>query len=400
MRADKPGGTILIGFGESLSAPEVAWDLLDHGFQVSAFIRRGCSPPLRRIKTVKLVEVTAPEADAWEAVDQIGHAIQDAGARTMLPLDDASVWLCDKVSQRVSVPVAGPTGETARLALDKRLQLGMAQSAGFNVPDTDYIGEGREIPLIGRLPVVIKPAAAISETEGRLHRGPIFFCREREDLQSAARRCDFDGHMIVQPLLNGTGEGIFGIHGPGGVTNWSAHRRIRMMNPLGSGSSACRSLAVTDQPIRPAARMLDEVNWPGMFMIELLRDSSDQLWFMELNGRSWGSMALAIRQGLHYPAWAVMQALDPSCAPPETPAMSPVVCRHLGREIVHVLSVLKGKKEHKLIPGHSRMRTVREVCRYSRDDEWYNWRKGSSLLFWEDTVKTVLGKVLSRRGSN
>lgn len=391
---------ILIGFGEALSAPEVAWDLLDHGFKVTAFIRRGCSPPLRRIKEIKLIEVTPPEKDAWETVDQVKRAIEDTGAKTILPLDDTTVWLFDKVSNRIRIPVAGATGETARLALDKRVQLDTARDAGFNIPKTEYIDEGHEFLKIKQLPVVIKPAAAIAEINGKLVKGPIFFCIEKEDLKRAANKFNYDGPMIVQPVLKGIGEGIFGLNGPDGVNNWSAHRRIRMMNPLGSGSSACQYLGITDQPIQAAERMLKKINWPGMFMIELLRDSSDQLWFMELNGRSWGSMALAIRMGLNYPTWTVMQTLDPSFKPPDTSFGNPVVCRHLGREIIHVLAVLKGKKTYKLMPNYSRMRTILEVCRYNRNEEWYNWRSDNSALFWEDTIKTVLEKVFSRWGSN
>jgi len=399
MDREKNGDRVLIGFGEALSAPEVAWDLLGHGFQVSAFIRRGCSPPLRRIKEIKLLEVTAPEHDARETVDQIKQVIDETGADTILPLDDATIWLFDRVKDRIGIPVAGATGENARLALDKRFQLDKAREAGFRIPKTEYIQGGREIARIEQLPVVVKPAAAITETDGKLHKGPIFFCIEKEDLRNAARVCTYDGPMIVQPILEGTGEGLFGLHGPGGVKNWSAHRRIRMMNPLGSGSSACRSLEISDQPVHPAERMLKESQWPGMFMIELLRDPDGRLWFMELNGRSWGSMALAIRLGLHYPAWTVMQTLDPSFIPPEIPARSSIVCRHLGREIIHLLTVLKGKRAYRLIPGHSRMRTIFEVCRYNRNETWYNLRPENPLLFWEDTVKTVMGKVLSRPGS-
>jgi len=393
-------GMILIGFGESLSAPEVAWDLLDHGFMVAAFIRRGISPPLRRIKGIKLVEVTPPEKDAWETVDQIQQAIADIGAETILPLDDTSVWLCDKLSNRITIPVAGATGETALLALDKRVQLDAARDAGFNISETQYINAGHEILNIKQLPVVIKPAAAIAEINGKLLKGPFFFCIEAEDLKRAANNCNYDGPMIVQPVLKGCGEGIFGLNSSDGVKNWTAHRRIRMMNPLGSGSSACQSLEITDQPTLPAERMLKKINWPGMFMIELLRDSSNQMWFMELNGRSWGSMALAIRLGLHYPAWTVMQTLDPSFKPPHALPRYPVVCRHLGREIIHVLAVLKGRKAYKLVPNYSRIRTLLEVCRFNQNEEWYNLRADNSALFWEDTIKTVSGKVFSLWGSS
>lgn len=389
---------ILIGFGESLSAPEVAWDLLDHGFQVMAFCRRGSSPPLRRIKEIRLVKVTPPERDAWETVEQIRKVSELFGARILLPLDDASVWLCDRVSTNHDILVAGATGHNARLALNKQDQLEAAREAGFNIPETVYITEKQDILKINQLPTVIKPAAAISEIKGKLRKGPIIFCIEKDDLTRAAKECDYDGLMMAQPFFVGIGEGIFGLNGPEGVKNWSAHRRIRTVNPLGSGSSTCESLEISDQPVGPAEKMLKKTNWPGMFMIELLRDPASRLWFMELNGRSWGSMALAVRLGLHYPAWTVMQTLDPSFTPPDPPPWNSIVCRHLGREIIHVLAVLKGKKTYKLMPNYSRMRTLLEVCRFKRNEEWYNRRSGNSVLFWEDTIKTVMGKVFSGRG--
>ena len=167
-----------------------------------------------------------------------------------------------------------------------------------------------------------------------------------------------------------------------------------MLNPLGSGSSACESIQISDQPVRAAEKMLDKVNWLGLFMVELLRDTSGKLWFMELNGRSWGSMALAIRLGIHYPAWTVRQALDPSFTPPAPPPWKPLICRHLGREILHVLAVMKGKKDYKLLPNHSRLKTVTAVCRRYQNEAWYNWRSGNAALFWEDTFKTVKDKLL------
>ncbi len=391
---------ILIGFAESLSAPEVAWDLLAHGFQVVAFCRRGSSPPLRRIKEIKLINVTPPEIDAWETVEELRKAILMTEVKTFMPLDDASVWLCDKVSKNVGIPVAGAAGEAARLALDKRFQLNAASEAGFNIPETEYITDRHDLLKIKYLPSVIKPALACSEVNGKLRKGPIAFCMDSEDLTKAVDESNYEGPMIVQPVLEGTGEGIFGLNGPEGVKRWSSHRRIRMINPLGSGSSACRSLEITDQPIQAAERMLKKVKWPAMFMVELLRDPEGRLWFMELNGRPWGSMALAIRLGLHYPAWTIMQTLDHAFNPPDAPPWKSIICRHLGREIIHVLTVLKGKKTYKLLPNYSRLRTVLEVCPFNRNEEWYNLRSGNSLLFWEDTIKTVMGKVFSGRGQH
>lgn len=76
-----------------------------------------------------------------------------------------------------------------------------------------------------------------------------------------------------------------------------------MMNPHGSGSSACVSFPVAEDLKLAIERFTRATGWLGIFMIEFLRDQSGIPWFVELNGRSWGSMALSRRQGLEYPAW-------------------------------------------------------------------------------------------------
>jgi len=78
-----------------------------------------------------------------------------------------------------------------------------------------------------------------------------------------------------------------------------------MMDPEGSGSSACTPIAVRPELRDAVALMMARLEWEGLFMVELLGDEAGRAWFMELNGRAWGSMALARRMGLEYPAWAV-----------------------------------------------------------------------------------------------
>jgi hypothetical protein len=181
---------------------------------------------------------------------------------------------------------------------------------------------------------------------------------------------------------------------------WSAHRRVRMMSPYGSGSSACVPAPIDDALREPAEALVRNVGWNGIFMIELLREESNgQPWFIELNGRSWGSMALSRRMGYEYPAWAIESALDGSFRPPVPEQREPVTARHLGRELVHLLIVMRGPRYGSLPPWPSRARTLREVVKVGRRDRFYNLRRGSFPLFLEDTFTTVRSAIEdSRRG--
>ncbi len=133
-------------------------------------------------------------------------------------------------------------------------------------------------------------------------------------------------------------------------------------------------------------------------MFELLRDEMGQLWFMEFNGRSWGSMALARRVGYEYPAWAASAALGLSeqihvPASPQNPQR--IICRHLGRELLHILFVARGAKSEAFEHWPSLWRSLWDVLRISRNDRWYNWRPDDWRVFFSD-LRWTLQDVLSR----
>ena len=372
---------VLIGFADALAAIESAWNLLDEGFEVVAFARRGSSPALGTSRRVRIIEVTAPETDAAACVRDVEAAAAGHRPVAVLPLDDHALWVCEQAS--LDAPLAGPNGAGVGFALDKRRQIEAASAAGFAVPDRGSEG-----------PWIVKPALAVVEHEGRLLRPTGRLARTPGEVASVTS--DIDGPVLVQRVVTGVGEGVFGLATDEGVQAWSAHRRIRMMNPRGSGSSACRSIPVAE-PLRVATeKLLADIGWRGLFMVELLRDSEDVPWFMEVNGRSWGSMALAVRRGYSYPAWAVRQALDAAFVPTVPQAPPDVVCRHLGREIVHMLAVLRGAKGADAGRWPSRTSTL-AAMRPRRSDRWYNWRRGEARVFVRDSWTTLIGQI---RGSS
>jgi len=391
---------VLIGFADALAAPEAAWSLLESGVPVVAFTRRGSRAVLRHCREVPVIPVTAPEDDAEMTVREIGMMLASGGYQSLLPLDDSAVWLCDRIAAGSSeVPVAGPTGTRASLALDKREQLRQARAAGLPVPDTTIVESAEELAtvrgLAGGLPVVLKSALAVTERCGRLVHSAGRVCGSEDELAAAVVELSGSEPLLVQPFIAGVGEGLFGLCGPAGPFALSAHRRLRMMNPQGSGSSACVSIPVDPELAAAAGRMLTAVGWRGLFMLEFLRDSDGTAWFMELNGRTWGSTALARRLGLEYPAWTLRQLRNPEVISVSAPREGQV-CRHLGRELVHLLMVLRGPRSVALAEWPSRTQALREVLRLRRADHWYNWRAGDSMLFVADTVSTVLRAI--RRG--
>ncbi len=388
---------VCIGFSEALSAPEVAWSLLAAGCEVVGFARRGRRSALRHSSQVKVHEITPPEKDSTAALADLQQLLKtlpsSAGRRVLLfPLDDTAVWLCNQVPPAPGWSLVGPSGANTHLALSKTIQVRAAEAAGLHVPTTTITRVPAEVMAFRpNLPLVLRPSDAVLFENGRLKKGRNWICATEAELQQAVDAWAGSCPLMVQPFIDGVGEGVFGLATAEGVIGWSAHRRLRMMNPHGSGSSACISQPVPEEVKVPIERLIKQTGWRGLFMVELLQDRSGNHWFVELNGRPWGSMALARRQGMEYPAWAVHQILHPGqpVGVPE-PSTTPLVCRNAGREIMHLFFVLRGPKSTALKKKWpSVWQTLFELLRVRRGDSLYNWQRGDLKVFFRDTWYTL-----------
>lgn len=387
---------ILIGFADALSSPEVAFCLTESGFRVAAFVRKNSRlPALRKFKQIKLFEITSPEEDRQQSIAELRNLYQSLDAGMIMPLNDRALWLCDQLAGDRSIKIAGPTGDRAAFSLDKRLQIEAARIAGFNVPQTIILQSKADTEQVVNFPVILKPALAVAEKDGKLlGKEQVRFCANKSEFEKAIASWNAKQPLLSQAVHQGTGAGLFGFASKTGIHCWSAHVRVRMMNPKGSGSSACKVQSVDDYPMKQAQDMLMRIGWQGQFMIELLRDDTGKFWFIELNGRPWGSMALALRMGFEYPVWTARQALLPEYVPMPPAPREPVTCRHMGREFIHILQVLRGPSSQAIPNWPSVWDTLCNVLRIRKNDRWYNWRSYNKSLFITDTCQTILSETV------
>lgn len=379
---------VLIGFAEALPAPEVVFSLLNAGHRVSVFARNA-SLPLARLPLEALHVIPAPEDNTEASI----AALQGLMNRVdlLLPLDDVGLWL-SHAAQIDPARIAGATGAQAEAALDKSIQVAAAEQAGLALPATTVVRAPFDLDGDLPLPVIAKPALAVRVEDGKLGKGDATYLRDETQKQALIKALSPDMEpLLVQPLVGGVGEGVFGFATAQGIVGWSGHARVRMMNPHGSGSSACRANP-PDEALRAAVtRFLQSLEWRGAFMVELLRGEDGTPWFMELNGRMWGSLALARRQGLEYPAWAVSQALEPDFVPdiPEN-APDPGVVRNLGRDVLHLAHLLRGPKSdfHKQ-RWPKLLTSLRGVLAPARGRQFYNYDPAHRGFMWREALWTI-----------
>jgi hypothetical protein len=395
----------LIGFAEALASPEVAWSLVDSGFRVAAFSRKTRKSALQHSRHVTVFDITAPETDSPAALADLAIILDKCRANAcaensvLLPLDDVALWLCAQAPLSPKWVLAGPTAAGGQLALDKYVQVKAATEAGLAVPFTTIAKTNEQVlTRVGKFPLILKPSKAVVPGANRLIKGLNWICANRWELDRALFQWREEYPLLVQPYIIGIGVGVFGFASARGVECWSAHRRLRMMNPHGSGSSACASRAVPEDLKGPIQRMILKNGWRGLFMVELLQDHSGQYWFVEFNGRPWGSMALSRRQGLEYPAWNARLALAPDFSVQRSERNGPeVVCRNLGRELMHLLFVLRGRKSKAIEKWPSFWRSLADVLSIRRRDCFYNFRADDLRVFFSDCFCTIREQIFKRR---
>lgn len=263
--------------------------------------------------------------------------------RTTLPLSLARDAVAAAGGRLALAPHA-----VIRKAFDKGCMTTLAASLGVSVPGTWELpsdDQARALADTLPYPVVLKPRA--SEEVGadgavRSTGAPVYAKNPAELLTAFAelrRRCSI---VLVQEFVEGTGAGYFALMVNGEPRAEFAHRRIRDVRPTGSGSALRESVA-PDPRVRDAAlAILRALPWHGVAMVEFRVRPDGTPVFLEVNGRFWNSLALAVNAGVDFPAGLAALARDGDVAA-LPPARLGVRCRWLLGDARHLAAVWKGR---------------------------------------------------------
>jgi predicted ATP-grasp superfamily ATP-dependent carboligase len=132
-----------------------------------------------------------------------------------------------------------------------------------------------------------------------------------------------------------------------------SHRRLREKPPSGGVSVLCESVQIPTQALRHAKILLDELQWEGVAMVEFKLDSADQKYkLMEINGRFWGSLQLAIDAGVDFPDLLIQTLGNEPLRPIETYRIGVKSRWLMGDLDALLMRLLKNEAELHLPPGY------------------------------------------------
>jgi predicted ATP-grasp superfamily ATP-dependent carboligase len=138
-----------------------------------------------------------------------------------------------------------------------------------------------------------------------------------------------------------------------------AHERLRDYRPTGSGSVLRRSVAVNRHLREISLKLLRHIGAHGIAMVEFrIDDRTGDPYLMEINGRFWGSLQLAVDAGVNFPLLLVDQALGRSVVLPRY--SENVILRWWLGDLIRTMRVLKGRPAGYIGVFPSRVSALRE----------------------------------------
>jgi predicted ATP-grasp superfamily ATP-dependent carboligase len=319
--------------------------------------------------------------DPLAAPDAFGAAVlarvRERSADVLVPVTEASLRvLLPLRAQLEGVLVPFPDADIFARVSDKEGILDAARSQGIAVPEQVGLQE-RDTASAGSLefPVVLKPWVSVVREGGLSRKLGVVHAADRSELEAALRALpDAAFPVLAQRRIVGPGVGIFLLRWNGRTVARFAHRRIREKPPSGGVSVYRESVDVPDAWFTQAERLLESVDWSGVAMVEFkLDEATGRPYLMEINGRFWGSLQLAVDAGVDFPRLLLEAATGAPAG--EVPAYRPGIrLRWEWGDLDHLIARLrKSDAALHLPPGSpSRLATIGQVL--------WPWRPGDR---WE-----------------
>jgi predicted ATP-grasp superfamily ATP-dependent carboligase len=263
----------------------------------------------------------APDAFAVFLEDFVAHERVDA----VMPVTDVTTHIVARRRDTLvaHTAVVAPAFTAFEQVTDKVALLQRAARCGVPIPRTRFVDGIAGLDAVIRgvcYPAVVKPAKSRILTSNGWANTSVHYARCESDLRHLYRTTDcLRRHpSMIQERIVGPGLGIFVLCDRGQVRAAFAHRRLREKPPSGGVSVLCESIAVDPALLTQAERLLGPLGWHGVAMLEYKQDRRTGTPFlMEVNGRFWGSLQLAIDAGVDFPylAWQLTHGAPPQTVP-------------------------------------------------------------------------------------
>jgi predicted ATP-grasp superfamily ATP-dependent carboligase len=292
-----------------------------------------------------------PESEPQQFIADLVERIAKQPGTIIMPMTDRATLAVslhrEQIAKARGIVTLAPHEAILR-ALDKEYVRNLAQSLGVATPETVVVGSPSQARAISEqifYPAVLKSRFSEEFCENGRFRTtrPACYATQPDEFLSKYEwlRCGCE-IILAQEFIAGISAGYSALVSNGEVRAEFAHIRLRDLNPTGSGSALRLSIQPSAALRYAGSSLLRALGWHGVAMVEFKVRADGTPVLMEVNGRFWGSLALAVEAGVDFPVLAARMAQNETFERPP-PYRTGLRCRWIMGDLLHLLRVWRGK---------------------------------------------------------
>jgi len=286
--------------------------------------------------------------DAGAFVESILAFVRAHAIDLVVPVTD---WTLMPLSERRAhfagiCPIAMPSHGAIEFSSDKYRTIKLAESLGMGTPRSRLVQSVDELAdwAKAEFPVVVKDRFSVLWKNGKAVFGSVSYAYSAAELENkVGERLLAAGDVLIQEFVSGTGVGFscFVVGGKAFLPfEW---QRIREADPRGSASSTRKSIPLDRELVSQSERLITEMGFEGIAMVEYKKTLDGRLTLMEINGRPWGSIGLPVACGIDYPRYVIEWFSRGTLPPDHVDYRQNVLCRRVVAELTHLSNLRAGR---------------------------------------------------------
>lgn len=252
------------------------------------------------------------EKSSFEFLAVLSSFIREHGFDTLIPVTDGALSAVARHYESLSamLRLACPPAQIIDRVLNKETTLAIATQCGIRVPREYNVAELKKVGDVTqlRLPVVAKPRQKSSAELFKVR-----YFHSHEELRNAIENGSLDD-AILQEYSTGQGVGVEVLYVKGACIAAFQHRRLKEVPHTGGAAAMAIAEQINPELKDMALKLLAGLGWEGVAMVEFRHDpGTGDAALMEVNGRYWGTVALAIHAGVDFPVyeWQLAHGINP-----------------------------------------------------------------------------------------
>jgi predicted ATP-grasp superfamily ATP-dependent carboligase len=302
----------------------------------------------------------SPYLDPDSFVERLLEIVEQEQITVVFPISDIAMQLIGKEKSRFerNAIVPAPPNTVFEEVSNKYRLMKLALELQIPIPETIFVPDGRVQDIVDRIPhypVVVKPGQSVMQVTNGWSKTSVHYAANATELFNLYREKDYLRHpSLIQRLVNGEGQGVFILMDRSEPLVLFAHRRLREKPPSGGVSVLRESIDMPKSMSEYALRLMQHVGWHGVAMVEFKIDRQSEVpLLMEVNGRFWGSLQLALDAGVNFPYFLYQMATGEKVNASSNNYLTGIKSRWLLGDVDHLLLRLFRSKESLHLPQGS-----------------------------------------------